>query len=100
MTALLLDGAGWLGGIIVAVGYALVVTERIRATGRIFQILNIVGGALLAVTALYRFALPNLIINVVWIGFGAYALIAARRKATRPAEIRADFTDAQASTRC
>ena len=100
MTALLLDGAGWLGGIIVAIVYALVVTERIRATGRAFQILNIVGGALLAVTALYRFALPNLIINVVWIGFGAYALLAARRKSTRPAEIRADFTDAHASTRC
>ena len=46
-------------------------TQRLSATGRAFQILNIVGGALLAVTALYRFALPNPIINVVWIGFGA-----------------------------
>ena len=85
MAALYFDGAGWIGGILVVTGYALGVTRRLSATGRAFQILNIVGGCLLGLTALYRFALPNLMINVAWVGIRAgHTARGTPRGETRP----------------
>lgn len=86
MTTVVLDGAGWLGGVTVAIAYVLVSAQRLPATGRTFQVLNVVGGALLTVTAIHRGALPNMIINLVWIGFGLYAL-ATFRRTERPAAV-------------
>lgn len=77
---MVLDGAGWLGGIAVATAYVLVATGRITADARTFQVLNIVGGMLLTATTIYRQALPNTVINIVWIVFGVYALVASRRR--------------------
>lgn len=80
MTGVVLDGAGWLGGIAVAVAYVLVATRRLSPDARTFQLLNIVGGVLLTITTVYRQALPNTVINLVWIVFGVYALVTARRR--------------------
>ncbi|MGH3097939.1 MAG: CBU_0592 family membrane protein [Streptosporangiales bacterium] len=82
---MVLDGAGWLGGIAVAVAYVLVATKRISPDARTFQLLNIVGGILLTATTVYRHALPNTVINIVWIVFGVYALLAARQRRRRTA---------------
>ncbi len=75
---LVLDAAGWLGGVFVVVGYVLVSIRRISADSRLFQLLNIAGGVLLTGSALYRGALPNTVINVAWIVFGVYALASSR----------------------
>lgn len=75
----LLDAAGWCGGVTVAVAYVLVSTRRISAETRTFQILNVIGAVLLTGTALQRGALPNTVINLVWIMFGLYALRTAHR---------------------
>ncbi len=71
----LFDLAGWIGGIAVATGYVLASLHRLDPAGRPYQTLNVVGGLLLTVTALYRLAYPNMIINLVWITFGMYALL-------------------------
>ncbi len=85
---LVLDAAGWLGGVFVVVGYVLISTRRITADSPAFQVLNIAGGVLLTGTALYRGALPNTVINVVWIVFGVYALAStqARQEAADDSE--------------
>lgn len=75
---LVLDAAGWIGGVFVTVGYVLVSIGQLTATSRRFQMLNVAGGVLLTGTALYRGALPNTIINIVWIVFGVYALVSTR----------------------
>ncbi|CAN5603527.1 hypothetical protein BH24ACT11_BH24ACT11_11390 [soil metagenome] len=75
---LVLDAAGWIGGVFVTVGYVLVSIGQLTATSRRFQMLNVAGGVLLTGTALYRGALPNTIINIVWIVFGVYALVSRR----------------------
>lgn len=80
LTGVVLDGAGWLGGIAVAVAYVLVATRRLSPDARTFQLLNIVGGVLLTFTTVYRHALPNTVINLVWIVFGVYAMVTARRR--------------------
>lgn len=71
----LFDLSGWIGGISVAVGYVLVTLHLLDPAGRTYQTLNIVGAVMLTVTALYRVAYPNMIINLVWIVFGLYALL-------------------------
>lgn len=86
LTGVVLDGAGWLGGIAVAVAYVLVATRRLSPDARMFQLLNIVGGVLLTITTVYRQALPNTVINLVWIVFGVYALVTARRRRRRAAQ--------------
>ncbi|MQA82502.1 MAG: hypothetical protein GEV10_29255 [Streptosporangiales bacterium] len=83
MTGMVLDGAGWFGGIAVATAYVLLATRRLTADARLFQVLNIIGGVLLTATTLYRHAVPNTVINVVWIVFGVYGLATARRRRRR-----------------
>lgn len=75
----LFDLSGWIGGISVAVGYVFVTLHLIDPAGRAYQLLNIAGGVMLTVTALYRLAYPNMIINLVWIVFGVYALLRTLR---------------------
>lgn len=88
---MVLDGAGWLGGVAVAVAYVLVATRRLSPDARMFQVLNIIGGVLLTATTLYRQAVPNTVINVVWIVFGIYGIVTARRRqrADRQAPVEA-----------
>lgn len=95
---LVLDAAGWIGGVFVTVGYVLVSIGQLTAASRRFQMLNVAGGVLLTGTALYRGALPNTVINVVWIVFGLYALVSThgRREAdndSEPADEVADESD-------
>lgn len=101
----LLDAAGWFGGVAVVVAYVLVSTKRISAETRTFQLLNIIGGVFLTGTALQRGALPNTVINLVWIIFGVYALTTARRtKAASPGQASQPATASKAehgvATRC
>lgn len=79
---ILLDAAGWCGGVAVVIAYVLVSTKRISAETRTFQLLNVIGAVFLTGTALQRGALPNTVINLVWIVFGVYALTTARRAKT------------------
>ncbi|MDN5586773.1 MAG: hypothetical protein L0G69_09455 [Brevibacterium sp.] len=69
------DLSGWIGGIAVAIGYVLVTLHLLDPAGRAYQMLDVFGAVMLSVTALYRLAYPNMIINVVWIVFGLYALL-------------------------
>lgn len=80
MTGLVLDGAGWLGGVAVGAAYVLVATRRLTSDDMMFQVLNIIGGVLLTATTVYREAVPNTVINMVWIVFGVYAMLSARRR--------------------
>ena len=71
--------AGWGGGVLVGIAYALVSLGRIHAQSPTFQLLNVVGGALLTWTALDHGALSNAVIDLVWVGFGLYTLVILRR---------------------
>lgn len=99
-----LDAAGWIGGVFVTVGYVLVSIGQLTAASRRFQVLNVAGGVLLTGTALYRGALPNTVINIVWIVFGVYALVSTRssgqsRDGAHPDDAAAsDATDAEVDT--
>ncbi|MCM0621169.1 CBU_0592 family membrane protein [Nocardioides bruguierae] len=79
----LIDVAGWTGGVIVLVPYVLVALGRMSSSSHTYQWLNVVGGLLLMGTALNAHAMPNVAINVVWIGAGILTLVAAAVRGAR-----------------
>ena len=58
MTTLLIDVAGWVGMALLIGAYALVTAGRILGTSLLFQLMNLVGGALLMVNSGYYGAWP------------------------------------------
>jgi hypothetical protein len=80
---LLVDGAGWLGVAGLLAAYGLVSTKRVAGDSVVYQVLNILGAALLIVNSFFYGAYPSVGINVIWIGIGVYALIRLWRKGKR-----------------
>ncbi|HWZ58206.1 MAG TPA: hypothetical protein VNW46_04445 [Gemmatimonadaceae bacterium] len=80
MTALLLDGAGWIGAVLVIIAYALISFHRLSATSVLYQGLNIVGSILLIINTAWHAAWPSAAVNVVWAAIGLAAV--TRRSAT------------------
>jgi hypothetical protein len=72
--AFLTDIIGWTGAALVLVAYALVSTERVRAQSWTYQVLNICGAFGLVLNSWWYGAIPSVVVNVIWMGIGAYAL--------------------------
>jgi hypothetical protein len=91
----LLDVLGWIGGLLVACGYALVSARRLAADAATFQVLNVVGALLLGVSCAVSGALPSAFLNAVWLVVGLRSLLAWRTRSrgdrSRP-PTRADFS--------
>ncbi|SMC80554.1 CBU_0592 family membrane protein [Pedobacter nyackensis] len=65
---------GWAGVLFCTLGYLLLSLKTIRPDSLSFQILNILGGLCLALSAFYAYDLPNATANVLWMSIGLYAL--------------------------
>lgn len=65
---------GWIGALSAVSAYGAVTAKRISADSVTFQALNLVGAALLSVSASAHGAWPSAIVNVVWVAIGAFAL--------------------------
>ncbi|WP_394841346.1 hypothetical protein LZC95_30275 [Pendulispora brunnea] len=72
---LLISLAGWTGAALLLASYALVSVRKLEASGAAFQWMNVVGSALLATNSAHNGAWPSAILNVVWLGIGAVALL-------------------------
>jgi len=71
---------GWSGVLFCTLGYLLLSMKVIKSDSLSFQILNVLGGGCLAVTALDTNDLPNVAANLLWMGIGLYALISIFKK--------------------
>ena len=78
--AYLIEFIGWTGAALVLVAYALVSTDRVRPHSWTYQGLNICGAFGLVANSWWYGAVPSVVVNVIWMGIGAYAL----RHRTRP----------------
>jgi hypothetical protein len=78
MNNFLIDAAGWIGVAALLVAYVLVSAKKLAGDSTVYQLLNLLGAALLIVNSFYYGAYPSVSINVVWIGIAALTL--ARRK--------------------
>ncbi|WP_443094341.1 CBU_0592 family membrane protein [Pedobacter mendelii] len=74
MPKVLLLIIGWIGVVLCTLGYFLLSMKVIRAESWIFQLLNIMGGLCLTVTALDTSDLPNAAANLLWMFIGVFAL--------------------------
>lgn len=74
---------GWSGVIFCTLGYLLLSMKIIKSNSLSFQILNVLGGGCLTVTALETNDLPNVAANLLWMGIGLYALIGLIKRRER-----------------
>ena len=79
----LVDIAGWIGMALLIGAYALVTTGRILGPSLRFQLMNLIGGALLMVNSAWYGAWPSAALNLVWVVIGTAGLVRARLRRTR-----------------
>jgi hypothetical protein len=77
---LLSDVLGWAGAVLLLGAYALVSTRKLEGDSVAYQLLNLLGSALLIVNSFHYGAYPSVGVNVIWIGIAVFAI--ARTKAT------------------
>jgi hypothetical protein len=78
---LLIDYLGWLGAAALVTAYWLVSTRKTTGDSTRYQVLNLLGGALVLINSLYYGAYPSVAVNGLWVAIGAYALAARSRRA-------------------
>ena len=69
------DIAGFLGSLIILAGFARVNVLK-RAPDALFNLLNLLGAALLAVSLSINYNLPALLLEIAWMGIAFYGLYA------------------------
>lgn len=84
MLTLTIDVAGWIGMALLISAYGLVTTGRILGPSLTFQLMNLVGGALLMVNSAWYGAWPSAALNLVWVVIGSVGLVRARLRRTVP----------------
>lgn len=80
---------GWFGAVTVLAGYILFSTGKLQ-NGPAYQLLNLAGGAAIAVNVGAHHALPSLLVNAIWATVAAVVLtrmVRARRSARRGARV-------------
>lgn len=70
----IVDILGWVGAAAVLFAYWMISTHRVTATSAKYQLLNLAGGALLALNSGYYRAFPSALVNIIWIGIAIYSL--------------------------
>ena len=71
----MIDVAGWIGGTLLLIAYALVSTRRLAGDSTIYQLLNVVGSVLLIINSFFYGAYPSVGINIAWIAIALSALL-------------------------
>jgi hypothetical protein len=79
MVLTLLTSVGWVGAAGTVGAYALVSRGSLDASSMRFQAINVVGGGLLAISALTAGSWPSFLSNLIWMYFGVHALVRSRQ---------------------
>ena len=79
-----MDILGWLGSAMIVTGYLLISMHKVNGSSILYQLLNIIGSALLIVHTVYYKTVPAAALNVVWLFVGITAIVRIRIKKTVP----------------
>jgi hypothetical protein len=71
--------AGFLGSLIILAGFARVNVLK-RTPDALFNLLNLVGAALLTISLSINYNLPALLLEVAWMGIALYGLYTGLRE--------------------
>ncbi|MDX2102886.1 MAG: hypothetical protein EAZ99_05975 [Alphaproteobacteria bacterium] len=74
MVDILVEVAGWAGGIALLGAYFCVSRGVWTGHGAAYQLTNLAGAAALAVNSAWNAAWPSTALNIVWIGLGLWTL--------------------------
>ena len=85
----LADTAGWIGALVLVVAYATNSANRLPASGRTYQTMNLLGSVGLGTVAASHHTWPSFALNAVWlvVAFAALTRSGARRS-PQPADTR------------
>ena len=75
----MVDAVGWLGMILVLVGYFLVSNKKISSRSAIYHLLNLLGSLVLGVYTFLLHAWPAVILNFIWSAIAISALFSIRK---------------------
>ncbi len=82
-TALVIEGIGWTGAVLVLGAYILVSTGRLSGESPLFQWMNAVGAAAFVVNTAWHGAIPSMVLNIVWSAVGLLTLFRTWRQKSR-----------------
>ena len=66
--------AGWIGALLILLGYLLVTMGRLTGKSAAFQWMNLVGAAGFTINGWWHRAIPSAALNVIWMMIAAVAL--------------------------
>jgi hypothetical protein len=75
MLDIAIEVIGWTGAFLILLAYGLLSAGKLDARSRSYQWMNIVGAAAFIVNSGWNGAYPSAVLNVIWIGIGAWALM-------------------------
>ena len=75
------EGAGWLGALLILGAYGLVTTGKIQARSALYQWMNIAGAVGFIINSGWNGAWPSAWLNIVWLAIGIYGITRSRRAA-------------------
>lgn len=81
-----IDILGWGGSVAVIAAYGLISSHRLTANSLVYQWLNVLGSIGLIANTYYYRAYPSMLVNVIWVMIGVFALAKQSRyaKAEQP----------------
>ena len=74
------EAAGWGGALLILSAYLLLSMEKFTGRSRLYQGMNVVGGAGFVVNRWWHGAIPSASLNVIWMLIGAVALVRILRR--------------------
>lgn len=75
-----IEAVGWVGTFLVVLAYFLVSSKKISASGRKYQLLNLLGAGAIAINVYHHRAWPSLALQLVWGLIAITSLLKARQK--------------------
>lgn len=74
MLEIAIEIAGWVGAVLVLIGYVLVSTGRLEGRSIAFQMLNLIGALGFIANTAWHGAIPSMALNIVWSAIALYTL--------------------------
>jgi hypothetical protein len=69
---------GWVAAVIILAAYGLLSSGKLDGKSAVYHWMNVIGAAGFVLNSGYNGAFPSAVLNVIWIGIGAFGLIRYR----------------------
>ncbi len=73
-TVFLIEAAGWAGAGLILGAYILLSACKMQGNSPVYQWMNVIGAAGFILNSGYNGAIPSMVLNIIWVGIGVFAL--------------------------